>query len=144
MSAIIGTEIPITIELALPNHIKDNSGKVFNQTLPSFRDAVVTNKKNKGHKTANEPVQFLINGLPENANFYNKFIESDTKLFDEVISFMVLKSDENIVQLKRLGKFKKSARNERLLHGKLFCTQPLSKRLAHSSVYQKIFDAIQL
>ena len=71
LSAKIGTEIPKTIELALPNHIKDNFEKVFNETLPSLRDAVLTNKKIKGHKTANEPMQFLINGLPENANSYN-------------------------------------------------------------------------
>ena len=80
-------------ELALPNHIKDNFEKVFNETLPSFRDAVLTNKKIKAHKTANEPMQFLINGLPENANSYNKLIESDTKLLDEVITFMGLKLD---------------------------------------------------
>ena len=51
----------------MPNHIKDNFGKVFNETLPSFRDAVVTNKK-----PANEPMQFLINDLPEIANFLKK------------------------------------------------------------------------
>ena len=61
LSAKTGTEIPKIIELALSNHIKVNFEKVFNKTLPSFRDAVVTNKK----RTANEPMQFLINGLPE-------------------------------------------------------------------------------
>ena len=115
-SANIVTEIPKNIELALPNHIKDNFEKVFNETLPSFRDAVVTNKK----RTANEPPQFLINGLPEKANSYNKLIESDTKLLDEVISFIGLKSDGNIVQARRLGKFKNPANNERRLYRRQF------------------------
>ena len=122
LSAKIGTEIPKIIELALPNHIKDNFEKVFNETLPSFRDAVLTNKKIKGHKTANEPMQFLINGLPENANSYNKLIESDTKLLDEVITFMGLKSDGNIVQARRLGKFKNPANNERRLYRPILIT----------------------
>ena len=102
LSAKIGTEIPKIIELALPNHIKDNFEKVFNETLPSFRDAVLTNKKIKWHKTANEPMQFLINGLPENANSYNKLIESDTKLLDEVITFMgLINFMENCLALSR-------------------------------------------
>ena len=102
----------------MPNHIKDNFKKVFNETLPSFRDAVVTNKK----KTANEPMQFLINGVTEYANFYNKLIESDTKLLDEVISFIGLKSDGNIVQARRLGKFKNPANNERRLYTPILIT----------------------
>ena len=48
LSAKIGTEIPEVIELALPDCFKDNFEKVFNETLPSFRDAVVTNKKIRG------------------------------------------------------------------------------------------------
>ena len=96
----VAVALSAKIELALPNHIKDNFEKVF-ETLPSFRDSVVTNKK-----TANEQMQFLIDGLPENANSYNKLIDSDTKLLDEVISFIGLKSDGNIVQARRLGKFK--------------------------------------
>ena len=56
LSAQISTEKPKIIELALPNHIKDNFEKVFSKTLPSFRDAVVTNTK----KTANEPMQFCL------------------------------------------------------------------------------------
>ena len=156
LSAKIATEIPKIFELALPNHFKDNFEKVFNENLPSFRDAVLTNKKIKGHKTANQRMQFLINGLTENANSYNKIIESDTKLLDEVITFMGLKSDRYIVQARRLGNFKNPANNDRRLyrpilitkkqstfHGKLFCTQPLSKRFSHSSVYQKVFDAIR-
>ena len=47
LSAKIGTEIPKIIELALPTRIKDNFEKVFNETLPFFRDAVVTNKKKR-------------------------------------------------------------------------------------------------
>ena len=46
LSAKIGTEIPNIIELAMPNNIRNIFEKVFNENLPSFRDAVVTNKKN--------------------------------------------------------------------------------------------------
>ena len=119
LSAKIGTEIQKITELELPNHIKDNFKKVFNHTLPCFRDAVVTNNK----KTANEPMQFPINGLPENANSSNKLIESDTKLLDEVISFIGLKSDRNIVQARRLGKFKNAANNERRLYRPILITK---------------------
>ena len=47
LSAEIGTKIPEIIELALPNYIKEYFEKVFNEILPSFRDAVVTNKKKR-------------------------------------------------------------------------------------------------
>ena len=95
---------------------------IFNETLPSFRDFFVTNKKIKGQKTANEPMHFLIKGLPENANFYLKLIESDTKLPDKVNSFMGLKSEGNIVQERRLGKFKNPANNERRLYKPILIT----------------------
>ena len=67
-------------------------------------------------------MQIMINGLPEIANSYNKLIESDTKLLDEVITFMGPKSDGNIVQARRLGKFKNPANNERRLYGPILIT----------------------
>ena len=68
-------------------------------------------------------MQFLINGLRENANSYNnKIIESNTKLLDEAISFMGLKLDGNIVQARRLGKFKNPANNERHLYRPVLIT----------------------
>ena len=68
-------------------------------------------------------MQFLINGQPENRNSYNKLIESDTKLLDEVISFIGLKSDGNIVQARCLVKFKNPASNERRLYRPILITK---------------------
>ena len=68
-------------------------------------------------------MQFLIDGLPENANSYKKFIESDTKLLDEVISFIGLKSNGSFVQARRLGRFKNPANNERRLYRAILITK---------------------
>ena len=78
------------------------------------------------------------------------------KLLEEVISFIGLKLDGNIVQARRLGKFKKPANNERRLYRPILittnsqhfmenciCMQPLSKRFSDSSVYKTVFDAIR-
>ena len=107
----------------------------------SFRDAVVTNKK----KTANEPMQILINGLLEYAYSYNKIIDSDTKLLDDVISVIGLKSDGNIMQARRLEKFNNTAGNERRLYRPILIKTNSSHFMEYCfarSHYPKIF-AIQ-
>ena len=76
-------------------------------SLPSYRDIVLNAKK-----PPSEP-QFIITGIPEKEEKYFKQVEEDTKMVDDIIQHMGLRTEGNINAIRRLGKISKTKESDK-------------------------------
>ena len=91
---------------ALPD-MNENVKEAVTSSLPSYR-AIVLNAK----KPPSEP-QFIITGIPEKEEKYFKQVEEDTKMVDDIIQHMGLRTEGNINAIRRLGKISKTEESDK-------------------------------
>ena len=84
-----------------------------------YKESVSTSVEKKQTDTMNK---FIINGIPESGSSFLSQIESDTKIIEEILEKMGLKSENNIKEARRLGKHKNPDTDERRLCRPLLIT----------------------
>ena len=84
---------------------------MFCEKFPLYKESISSTSVLK--KPADTMNQFIINGLSETGSSFLPQIESDTKIIEEVLYKMGVKSEGNIKEARRQGKYKNRDTDER-------------------------------
>ena len=99
------------IEESLPSHFSEVIEKVFCAKLPMYKESMSSTSVVK--KPIDTTNQCIINGIYESGSTFLSQFESDTKIIEDVIDKLRVKSEGNIKEACRPGKHKNPDADER-------------------------------